>query len=92
MQPADKLHLNNYEVDERASEAEFLLNNPVLSNALDDIYSRAVGMLLEADVGSLTATQAHATMQATMAVRSQLQQYITEKKMRHKYSKGDSHG
>jgi hypothetical protein len=84
--------LSDYEVDERAAEAESLLGSSVLGNALDDVYSRALGTLLNADVGSLTASTAHATMKAVRDVRSQLEQYITEKKMRSKFSKGTSNG
>jgi len=82
--------LSEHEVDERAAEAQSILNNSVFTDALDDVYSRALGTLLNADVGSLTASTAHATMKAVRDVRTQLEQYVSDKKMRAKYSKGDS--
>ncbi len=85
----DKPRLSNFEIEEKAIEAQELLNNSVLGEALDDIYSRARGTLMESDVGSLTAGSAHATMKAVISVRSQLEQYITDHKVRLKYHKGD---
>lgn len=81
--------LSDYEVRRRADEARTLMDNPVFKDAIDDVYSRAVGTLLEADVGSLTATTAHATMKAITAIKTQLHKYINDHKMRQKYSKED---
>ena len=88
--PLDQLEssrLSDYEVDERASDAETLLANPVFISAINDVYSRAVGTLLNADVGSLTASTAHATMKAVRDVRNQLEQYVTDRKMRQRRNK-----
>jgi len=82
-----KPRLSNLQVDERAAEAQDLLTNPVLKGALDDVYSRALGTLLNADVGSLTASTAHATMKAIRDVKKQLEDYITDKKMRERFNK-----
>jgi hypothetical protein len=57
---------------------------------MDDIYSRAEGILLEAEVGSLTASAAHATMKAIININGQLEQYVADHKVRNKYHKGDS--
>jgi len=84
--------LNNFEVDERATEAQALLENPVFQAALNEVYSRAVSTLLNADVGSLTASTAHATMKSITGVQKQLEQYVADQKMRQKFSKGDTHG
>jgi len=92
----DRLNLNNlpshrlsdFEVDERAAEAQHLLSNPVFTGALNEVYSRAVNTLLNADVGSLTASTAHATMKSITDVQKQLEQYVADKKMRQKFSKG----
>ena len=88
LHPEQNRPLSDYEADERATEAEVLLNNPVFISAIDDVYSRATGILLNADVGSLTASTAHATMKAVREIQSQLQQYIDDRKMRHKFNKG----
>jgi hypothetical protein len=82
-----KPRLSNLQVDERAAEAQGLLDNSVLKDALDDVYSRALGTLLNADVGSLTASTAHATMKAVRDVKKQLEDYITDKKMRERFNK-----
>jgi hypothetical protein len=76
-------------VDERAAEAQAILNNSVFKDALDDVYSRSLGILLNADVGSLTASTAHASMKAVQSVRKQLEEYITDKKMRQHYRKSE---
>ena len=82
-----KPRLSNLQVDERAAEAQGLLDNSVLKDALNDVYSRALGTLLNADVGSLTASTAHATMKAIRDVKKQLEDYITDKKMRERFNK-----
>jgi hypothetical protein len=76
-------------VSEKASEAQTLLTNPVLQSALIDIYSRAAGMLVEAEVGSLTASAAHAMMKAALDIQKQLEEYVNDDKVRQKYNKGD---
>ena len=82
-----KPRLSDYQVDERAAEAQELLDNSVLKDALEDVYSRAVGTLLNADVGSLTASTAHATMKSVRDVKKQLEDYVTDKKMRDRFGK-----
>lgn len=91
MSPEEHRPLNDMEVDERATEAQVLLSNPVFIDALEDVYSRAIGTLMGAEVGSLTASTAHATMKALSEVRSQLEAYIVDRKMRQKY-KGKPNG
>ena len=80
--------LSNLEVEEKAANSQALLNDPTFNGAINDIYSRAEGILLDADVGSLTASAAHATMKAIKDIRIQLNQYIDDNKMRQKYHKG----
>ena len=87
--PTSPSHLNNFETEEKAHNAEALLKNDVFNNAMDDVYSRAVGTLLQAEIGSLTASAAHAMMLAVTDIRHQLEQYINDHKMRQKYNKGD---
>lgn len=85
--PLEKSRLSDLEIDNRAAEAQELLNNPVFKSAFDDVYSRALGTLLNADIGSLTASTAHATMKAIQDVRKQLEDYVTDKKMRDRFGK-----
>jgi hypothetical protein len=85
----DKPRLSNFEVQEKAAEAQALLGNSVFVNAMDDTYSKAIGILLKAEVGSLTASAAHASMKAVQDIKAQLEEYIADHKMRQKYNKGD---
>ena len=88
----EKSRLSDLEVDERAGEADAILSNPVFRAAMDEIHSRAVGILVASDVGSLTATQAHAMLRAVNELMTQLKQFRTDADMRKKYhSKGDKH-
>lgn len=80
-----KAPLSDFQIDERAAEARNLLENTLLNEALDTIYSKAVTQLLNVDVGSLTAATAHAMMKAIPAVRSQLESYVNDAKMRQKH-------
>jgi hypothetical protein len=84
-----KPRLSNFEVEEKSGEADAILNNPVFRSAVDEIHSRAVGTLVTADVGSLTAQQAHAMIKAINEIKTQLGQYIVDDHMRKKYAKGD---
>ena len=86
-EPEKNPHLSNFEVDERAVEAQALLSNPVAMAALREVYSRALGTLLNADVGSLTATTAHASMKAIHDIKGQLEQYVDDQKMRRRFGK-----
>ena len=81
--------LPNHEVEERAVQAHAIINDPVFQDAIDDVYSKAINDILAAEVGSLTASAAHASMKAIMDIRRQLEEYISDDKMRKKYHKGD---
>lgn len=82
-----KPRLSDLQIDERAAEAQELLDSSVFKDALEDVYSRALGTLMNADVGSLTASTAHATLKAIRDVRSQLEEYVSDKKMRDRFGK-----
>src|SRR3954470_2152859 len=86
---AEPERLSNHDVEEKAAIAQSLLDNPVLKEALLDIYSRASGTLLDEEPGTLTAASAHAMMKSVIDFELQLQQYISDNKMRQKYNKGD---
>jgi hypothetical protein len=79
-------------VEDRAADSGEILRHPVFKQAMADVYSRAEGILLGADVGSLTASAAHATMKAITDIRHQLEQYVDDHKVRQKYHKGDNNG
>jgi hypothetical protein len=79
--------LDNFQTAEKAAEAKALLNNPVLQDALVAIYSKATGTLVQSDVGSLTASAAHAMMKAISELQAQLQEYVSDDKIREKFHK-----
>ena len=81
--------LSNHDVEEKAATAKALLENPVLRDALLDIYSKHSGILLDAEPGNLTASSAHAMMKSVIELQRQLEQYVSDDKMRQKYNKGD---
>ena len=85
--PPEPVVPSNQDVEEKAIQSNELLNNPVLQEAINDIYSRAAGMLLKSEVGSLTAQQQHAMMKATFDLRKQLEHYVDDAKVRQKYFK-----
>lgn len=66
------------EVEERAAEARALLNNPVLKQAMEDTRKEYLRQLIQADVGSLTAATAHASMKVLEGVLQQLQVYVND--------------
>ena len=88
----DKPRLSSYQVEEKAGDAAAILHHPVFVDAMENVYSRAVGTLLAADIGSLTATQAHAMMKAVNEIQTQLKQYVDDHKLRQKYHGGEKHG
>jgi hypothetical protein len=87
-QQPSKARLSDYEVEEKSADSHSILNHPVFQGAVDDVYSRAEGILLDSEVGSLTASAAHATMKAITDIRNQLEQYVNDHKMRKKYPTG----
>jgi len=66
------------EIEERAAEARNLLNSPVLKQAMEDTRQEYLRQLIQADVGSLTAATAHASMKVLEGVLQQLQVYVNE--------------
>lgn len=73
--------LNPLELEERAATARDILNNPIFREVLASMHSRQVGILEGADVGSLTASTAHAMMKAIGELRSELESIVTDKKI-----------
>ena len=88
-QPQEQSRLSDLQIEELAADAEALLSNEMFVNALDAVYSRAFRTLVEAEVGSLTASAAHATIKGLEEIRGQLEQHINDHKMRQKFAKRD---
>lgn len=88
----NKQPLSDIEVDERATEAVFLLEHPLLQECMENIYSRYITALQNADINTLTATTAHAMIKAVGELRSELTSILTEQKLRSKRNRGKSNG
>jgi hypothetical protein len=74
--------LSDFEVDERASAAQVLLQDRNFLAAMDDMREEHVATLEKVEVGSLEASSAHAGLKALMMLKARLAAPITEKKMR----------
>jgi len=73
--------LSSIEVEERAASARAIINDPVFQDAFDMLHSQYLGILLQADVGGLTASTAHASIKVLHDVRSAFESMILDKKM-----------
>jgi hypothetical protein len=73
--------LSAQEIEDRAADARALLGSKVFKDALADTEAEYVRQLIQADVGSLTAAAAHASMKVLDGVRNTLQTYINEATM-----------
>ena len=74
-----------YEIDQRASDAQGLLEHPLLKEALERMHSEYMAVILSAPVGSSEAISAQAGLQVINKIRSYLQSVVTDKKMYQKY-------
>lgn len=72
--------LSAYEIAERAANARAALNDPTLTDALDQIQQEYVRELIQTDVGGLTAVQLHANIRAVENLRARLQSMINDEK------------
>jgi len=86
-----KKQLSPLEMEERAAVARDFLNNPIIQEIFADMSSRQVGILYEADIGSLTAGTAHAMLRAIDSVKSELESILTDKKMHDKFYRETKH-
>jgi hypothetical protein len=82
--------LSPIELDERAASAQNFLNDPVVKEIFSELRSQYTGTLMQADVGSLTATTAHAMLRALEDIHAALVSKVNDKKMYDKYRKRDS--
>ena len=82
-----RVRLSNQEVEDKAERAKSILDDPIWSDVLNDLYNRALDELMNAEVGSLTASAAHATMKAIITITAQLEEYVADDRMRKKFPK-----
>jgi hypothetical protein len=66
------------ELEDRASDARALLNNKVLNEAFEEMQAEYIQLLIQAPVGDLTATTAHASMKVLEAVKAKLHSFVND--------------
>jgi len=77
-----KQPLSQLEIEERAATARDFIDNPMVQEMFDNMRSRQLGILMNAEIGSLTASAAHAMLLAIEGVQGELESIVTDKKMR----------
>lgn len=73
---------SDYEVDERAANAQEILNNPIIVEAIDNLRKKYHTALLSAMIGSADAIAAHAGVQMVEGFQNELRSMVTDKVMR----------
>lgn len=76
-----KQALSHLEIEERAATARDFIDNPMIQGMFDGMRSRQLGILMNAEIGSLTASAAHAMLLAIEGVQGELESIVTDKKM-----------
>ena len=78
---------SDYEVDERAANAQTILNDPIVVEAVDNLRKKYQVDLLSARIGSADAIAAHAGVQMVEGFLNELKAMITDKAMRDHHKK-----
>jgi hypothetical protein len=72
---------SEFELDERAAEAKFILNNPIFLEAVDNLREKHLQIMMATKVGSPESIQSHAMLKVFEELVSELQSAITDQKM-----------
>ena len=72
---------SSYDLDERAAEATFLVNHPLLKEAFATLRAQYVNQITESLAGSPDLISAHAKVQVLREVEANIRSIITDKKM-----------
>lgn len=72
---------SSYDLDERAAEATFIINHPLLKEAIDALRARYVDEIAAALTGSQDMISAHAKLKVLQEVHSHIKSIIDDKKM-----------
>jgi hypothetical protein len=72
---------SEYELDERAAEARFILNNPIFLEAVEGLRSRYIKNLMSSGIATEQAMVSHAKMVVLEELISQIGAAITDQKM-----------
>ena len=73
--------MDRVRIAERAEQAQALLDNPLLKEAFVALKERYYSSLIQAEVGTLTASTAHASMKVLEDVQNQLKSVINDDKL-----------
>lgn len=80
MKPLDKLP--PHEIDELASDVKSFVNSRAYDYVFEALQQKYIAVLVQANVGDLTATSAHASMKVLEDVKGALQMFENELAMR----------
>jgi hypothetical protein len=72
---------NEYELDERATEAKFILNNPVFQEAIEELRKSYIQTLMGSGIATEEAMVSHAKMIVLEELIAQIGSAITDQKM-----------
>jgi hypothetical protein len=81
---------SDYELDERAAEATFLLNHPILKEVFEELRHRYIDQVAASLTGSDDLMAAHAKLRVLHEVHNHIQSLIRDKQMKDK--KGRQYG
>ena len=77
--------LSELEIEERAATAQAFLNDPMMTEVMEDIKMELLAILVSSPIGSQEASAAHAELKSVGRIRQRLQSFVTQKKMAAKY-------
>jgi hypothetical protein len=72
---------SEYELDERAAEARFILNNPIFLEAVTGLRERYIKNLMSSGIATEQAMVAHAKMVVLEELIAQIGSAITDQRM-----------
>jgi hypothetical protein len=72
---------SEFELDERAAEARFILNNPIFVEAVDRLRDRYTKNLMSSGIGTEQAVMSHARMVVLEELLAQIGSAITDQRM-----------
>jgi hypothetical protein len=81
---------SDYELDERAAEAAFLLNHVLFKEAMSTLQERYIAQISASKVGSDDLLSAHAKLKVLSEFYEHFRQIVTDKQMADK--KGVNYG
>ena len=85
--------LSDFEIDERAADAQTLLNHPLMEEAMMALHTAYITELLTTSIGSSEALTAQAGLQSIQRIRSYFESVVNDQKMNQKYKHRDNgHG